>query len=59
MTMFRHRYRSDLRPELSEAIRLMRREGYAVVVLKSDPLERKSIEDRMLRAARKGDRHAR
>ena len=53
--MFRYRYRQGIgRPE-SELLRGLRRKGFAIVVIPpaqvGHPLNRKTIEDRMLKAA--------
>jgi hypothetical protein len=55
--MFVNHYRKRLSPQESEAIRQLRRRGYAVIVMSPDeaggPLKRKPVEDAMLKAGKK------
>jgi hypothetical protein len=55
--MFNHSYRRGLTPGESEVIRALRKRGFAIVLLGPQvvggPLNRKAIEDQMLKAARK------
>ncbi len=55
--MFLHRYRKGLSPQESEAIRQLRRRGYAVIVFSPDevggPMKRKPVEDAMLKAGKR------
>ena len=54
--MFYHKYRKGLSPQESEAIRQLRRRGYAVIVFSPDevggPMKRKPVEDAMLKAGK-------
>ena len=54
--MFVHRFRKGLSPQENEVIRQLRRRGFAVVVFNpvdvGGPLNRKPVEDAMLRAGK-------
>ena len=54
--MFVHRFRKGLSPQENETIRQLRRRGFAVVVFNpvdvGGPLNRKPVEDAMLRAGK-------
>jgi hypothetical protein len=60
--MFRHFYRSGLTAEESELLRMLRRRGFALALLPpvdvGGPMNRKPIEDLMIKAGRQALRKA-
>ena len=59
--MFRHPYRGGLTPSENELLRKLRNRGFALVVLPpfevGGPMNRKPLEDYMLRAGKTAIRH--
>ena len=61
--MFVHRFRKGLSPQENEVIRQLRRKGYAIIVFSpvdvGGPLNRKPVEDAMLKAGKQATQEVR
>jgi hypothetical protein len=55
--LYGHNYRADMTPEDSDLLRRLRVRGFALALFSpadvGDPLNRKAVEDQMLKAGRK------
>jgi hypothetical protein len=59
--LYRHKYRAGMTPEDSEFLRKLRLRGFALALFTpvdvGNPLNRKAIEDQMLRAGKQAIKH--